>query len=108
MNTTDTVEVPPFRTGTLDPEEMIAAARAATGLTDFGAPDVRGPLNALCDSINTESNIKPDGEARRRTVLVGALMNRLKLKDAITRHREIEREQITKPIIVIGMSRSGT
>ena len=97
-----------FRVGTLDPDEMIAAAREATGLTEFGAPDVRGPLKALCDSINTESNIKPDGEARRRAALVGALINRLKLNNAITQHPEIEQEKIVKPIIVIGMSRSGT
>src|SRR5438105_249559 len=97
-----------FRTGTLDPDEMIAAAREATGLHEFGAPDVRGPLKALSDSINRESNITPAGEARRRAALVGALCNRLKLNDVITRHPEIEQEPIIRPVIVIGMSRSGT
>jgi len=96
------------RIGTLDPDDMIAAARLATGLQEFGAPDVRAPLQVLVDSLNKEANLTPAGEAGRRAALVRALSNRLRLNAAIERDPDIEREVIVRPIVVVGLPRSGT
>jgi hypothetical protein len=98
----------PFRTGTLDVDELVAAARSATGLKHFGEPDVREPLSVLVDSLNREANLTPKGEAGRRAALIRALSNRLMLNDAITRDPRIELEVITKPLVVLGLQRSGT
>lgn len=92
----------------LDVNEMIAAARSATGLADFGEPDVLEPLNALVDSLNREANLTPGGVAGRRAALLRALSNRLRLRNAIVREPRIERETISKPLIVLGLQRSGT
>jgi Sulfotransferase family len=97
-----------FRVGALDVDELIASARSATGLADFGDPDVHEPLRALVDSLNRESNLTPVGEAGRRAALVRALSNRLRLNDAMARNPQIEREVITKPIVIVGLPRSGT
>lgn len=103
-----TVTAVPFRIGTLNVDELISSARAATGLTEFGNPDVLAPLSALVSSLNQESNLTPQGEAGRRLALVRALSNRLRLNDAFTREPSIEREVISKPAFVIGLQRSGT
>jgi hypothetical protein len=92
----------------LDVDELIAAARSTTGLQHFGEPDVRGPLNALVDSLNREANLTPKGAAGRRAALVRALSNRLRLHDAVTRNPNIVRERIVKPLVVLGLQRSGT
>jgi hypothetical protein len=99
---------PEFRTGTLAVDALIASARAATGLHDFGEPDVRGPLDELVKSLNHEANLTPQGEAARQAALTRALANRLRLNEAIQREPQIEREVITRPLVVIGLQRSGT
>jgi hypothetical protein len=98
----------PFRVGTLDVDELIAQAQTETGLHDFGEPDVRGPLHALVDSLNKEANLTPTGEAGRRAALIRALSNRLRLNAAIQSNPKIEEEQIKKPLVVVGLQRSGT
>jgi hypothetical protein len=103
-----TVAEAPFRRGTLDADELIATARSATGLHHFGEPDVRGPLTVLIDSLNREANLTPKGEAGRRAALIRALSNRLRLNDAIARNPRIELEVITKPLVILGLQRSGT
>jgi len=97
-----------FRLGTLDADELIAAARAATGLRHFGDPDVRLPLKVLADSLNREANLTPKGEAGRRAALIRALSNRLRLNDVVVRNPQIELEVISTPIVVLGLQRSGT
>lgn len=94
--------------GTLDAAELIASARAATGLDDFGAPDVTGPLGVLVDALNREAWLTPEGEAGKRASLIRALSNRLRLADALRRNPEIEQQVITKPIFVVGLQRTGT
>ena len=94
--------------GTLDADEMIDTVRAATGLIDFGAPDVREPLTVLVDALNREAFIRPEAEPAKRASLIRALSNRLRIADQIGRHPEIECKVITKPIFVIGLPRSGT
>jgi hypothetical protein len=103
-----TITQAPFRMGTLDADELIASARSATGLRHFGDPEVRGPLYALVDSLNREANLTQKGEAGRRAALIRALSNRLLLNEAITQRPQIEREVIAKPVIVVGLQRSGT
>jgi hypothetical protein len=103
-----TIAEAPFRFGTLDADELIASARSATGLQHFGDPEVRGPLYALVDSLNREANLTPRGEAGRRAALIRALSNRLRLNEEITRRPQIERQVITRPVVVVGLQRSGT
>jgi Sulfotransferase family len=103
-----TVAAAPFRIGTLDADELIGVARSATGLERFGEPDVREPLAVLVDSLNREANLTPKGEAGRRSALLRALGNRLRLNDAIVRNPRIELEVIAKPLVILGLQRSGT
>ena len=92
----------------LQPEALLAEARTATGLDDFGPDTFREGLTVLCDSLNREAYLNALGDAALPGMLVGSLSNRLKVVDWIARHPEVARERIERPIVVIGMFRAGT
>ena len=90
------------------PEAMMAAARERTGLTDFGDAPLQAPLEALCRSINDELELHALGRTYLWDQLVGVLSTRLRLEDLWRRHPEILDQPVGRPIIVIGLPRSGT
>jgi hypothetical protein len=92
----------------LQPEALVADARAATGLDDFGPADFREGLDALCASLNADAQLNDLGDAAFPGMLVGSLSNRLRVVDWIANHPEVADERIEQPIVVIGMFRAGT
>lgn len=87
---------------------VIDAARAATGLDDFGAPDFAIRLGIWCESVNADTGLNPWGRASLFNDFVRLAINRLKIEDTIRRHPEILDIQIERPIIIAGLPRSGT
>ncbi len=89
-------------------EAVLSAARARTGLADFGAPDFRERLGLLCEEWDADRALT----AMHRAVLFGYLLryasNRLLIEDTLKRHPEILTEKIDRPVIVTGLPRSGT
>jgi hypothetical protein len=87
---------------------VLDAARARTGLEDFGAPDYRERLELLCQEWDADRPLT----AMHRAVLYGYLVryasNRLLIEDTVKRHPEILSEKIDRPVIVTGLPRSGT
>ncbi len=87
---------------------VLAAARARTGLTDFGADDFRARLALLCEEWDADKPLT----ALHRGVLFGYLSryacNRLLIHDTLKRHPRILAERIDRPVIVTGLPRSGT
>jgi hypothetical protein len=87
---------------------VLAAARARTGLSDFGAPDFNERLELLCDEWNSDRPLT----AMHRAVLFGYLAryasNRLLIQDTLKHHPQILEERIDRPVIVTGLPRSGT
>jgi hypothetical protein len=94
--------------GVLDPRELLAAAEQATGLSDYGDIDPRPSLQALANSINGEAALNAAALAAKRLGLIRVLCNRLLLHDAIRLNPRIEEETILKPIVILGLPRSGT
>ncbi len=92
----------------LEPEDLMEAARAQTGLSAFGPPDFRERLDVLCRAMSAEGGFNAAGVLQQHTLLVGLLKNRLLLEDLLARHPEILEEQIVAPIIVCGLPRTGT
>ena len=92
----------------LQPEALMAEARAATGLDDFGPAGFREGLGALCDSLTTDAQLNDLGAVALPGMLVGSLANRLRVVDWIANHPEVAEERIDAPIVVIGMFRAGT
>jgi len=92
----------------LHPEALLAGARAATGLDDFGAEGFREGLAVLCDSLNRDAQLNDLGDAALPGMLTGSLSNRLRVVDWIARHPEVVDERIEQPVVVVGMFRAGT
>jgi hypothetical protein len=89
-------------------EAVLDAARQATGLADFGADDFRARLRLLCEEWDGDRALTKF----HRSVLYGYLVryakNRLLIEDTLKKHPEILQQRIERPVIVVGLPRSGT
>lgn len=93
----------------LTPEALKAEAlRRAGGPLDFGSALLDEPLAILCRSLNDEIEFHALGRLQVFNQLVGLLTMRLRFEDLWRRHPEILDQPIERPIIVIGLPRSGT
>lgn len=92
----------------MDVEAVLAAARARTGLADFGAPDFRERLAVWLESFDEDAGLGPLGRATMFGECVRYAATRLRLEDLWRRHPEIATVEIDRPIMVAGLPRSGT
>ncbi|HEY4333158.1 MAG TPA: sulfotransferase [Ilumatobacteraceae bacterium] len=90
------------------PDELMAAASAQTGLDDFGRDTFREGLDIFCASAEDDAQLNDIGAAVVPGAVLGALSNRLRVVDWAKQHPEVTEEQIVAPWIVIGMFRAGT
>jgi hypothetical protein len=89
-------------------DEIIAKARAATGLTDLGDPAVIEGLEVLVKASNEEARLSEVGAQRWEANLVNTLANRLKVVDYLDKHPALLEAPIEKPLFVFGLPRTGT
>jgi hypothetical protein len=92
----------------LEPDALMEAAVAKTGLSDFGDQGFREPLDVLCTAFRTEAGLSGPGLVSNHALLVQLLSNRLLIQDLLRRHPEINDVRIEAPIIVCGLPRTGT
>lgn len=92
----------------LDPAGLIGQAVEKTGLDDFGTADFRARLDAYAGAIEADSGNTNLNRLILRNRIVRLLSQRLLLTDLLRRHPEIYDIEIEKPIIVVGLPRSGT
>ena len=92
----------------LSVDAVCAAAVEQTGLGDFGPDDFRERLAVQLDEMNDD----PERTGLGRMLMFGDCVryasNRLRIRDLLVRHPEILDIPIEKPVIVIGLPRSGT
>ncbi|ADP81061.1 sulfotransferase family protein [Pseudofrankia inefficax] len=91
-----------------DVDGLLAAASAETGLTDFGERTFREGLDLLVDSLRKEARLNAVGEFVLRDMIVRLLRNRLQIEDWYRRHPEIDDEVIERPLIGLGLPRTGS
>lgn len=87
---------------------VLAEARQHTGLDDFGRLDFVERLEALLGEVAADANLWRPAKARFRAGCVKASANRLLNQDFLYRHPESDKQIIDRPIIIIGLPRSGT
>lgn len=92
----------------LDEDALLAQARDETGLDDFGDPSFLVPFRVLLQALRTEAGLSAMGQVAAHSQILQLLKNRLLLEDVIRRHPECLDEQITRPIIIAGLPRTGT
>jgi hypothetical protein len=92
----------------LDEESLLDAARAATGLDDFGDDGWREPMRLFIRALDEEADLHLLGRIMARNEIVRALVNRLEVHATLARHPEILAERVESPVLVVGTGRSGT
>ena len=92
----------------LDAELLMARARKATGLDDFGDEDFREGFDQILASLEGEANLTILGRTVARSDLQRLLENRLRVADVARRHPEIDAEKVEAPIFIVGSPRTGT
>ncbi len=89
-------------------DAVCAAAVGQTGLSDFGPDDFRERLEVQLDEMNAD----PERTGLGRMMMFGDCVryasNRLRIRELLKQHPEILDIPIEKPVIVIGLPRSGT
>ncbi len=87
---------------------VLEAAARETGLTDFGPEDFHERL----DLMLSETDEDPERTALGRMILFNDAVrwasNRLRIHELLERHPEIREVEIARPVVVIGLPRSGT
>jgi hypothetical protein len=93
---------------TLNANDIIAKARATTGLSDLGDPAMFEGLQTLVKASVEEAKLSAAGAARWEGYIVGILVNRLRIIDYLKQHPELLERPIEKPMFVFGLPRTGT
>jgi hypothetical protein len=88
--------------------DLLTAARTATGLDDFGDDTFREGLERLVLALRAEARLSAKGEAALRELISKLLRNRLEVEDWFRRHPEIADEPIERPLITLGLPRTGS
>ena len=91
----------------IDTDELIAAVTAQTGLS-FQDRSFVEPLERFVDSVEAEANLSEAGIEGFRADLARLLVNRLAIDAAISANPEILEEDVSDPIVITGLPRTGT
>jgi Sulfotransferase family len=89
-------------------EDLLAAAREKTGLTDFGDEWFVEPLRVLVTALAEEARLSELGLALTHRRLVALLADRLRLRQLQREHPEILAEEVTVAAEICGLPRTGS
>lgn len=92
----------------LDAERMMQKAIQKAGSSDFGDDDFREGLERFLQSAECEGRLTLLGRIMVAGYTTDNLVNRLRLVDWRKKHPEIEREEIIRPLFIVGLPRTGT
>jgi hypothetical protein len=88
--------------------DLLDAARAATGLQDFGDGSFREGLERLVESADRQAQLNAAGRAMFDGQCIILLSKRLEIEDWYARHPEIDEQEIVAPLMVLGLPRTGS
>ena len=89
-------------------DEIIAAARATTGLHDFGDPAILEGLGILLRSFVEDAKFTARDSQLAHAEVVTQMGLRMKVEDWLARHPELLERPVEKPLFVFGLPRTGT
>ena len=91
-----------------DLERLMKEATDATGLYDFGPDDFIEPMTRFMAAALSEASLSPAGLASLPLDVNRWLVNRLRVAADVARHPEILDEDVSDPIVIVGVPRTGT
>lgn len=89
-------------------EAVLGAASAATGLDDFGPEDFKERLAVWLDEIDSDGNRSAYSRMLAFVLSVKYAGSRLRVQQLLSRHPEIHDIEISAPVVVTGLPRTGT
>ncbi|MBL7500468.1 sulfotransferase [Frankia sp. CNm7] len=95
-------------------DDLLAGAREATGLADFGDDGLFGgdgwreAFARLLASLNDEARLSELGRGIVAGELANYLATRLRIVEHHRAHPEIRDRDVTPPVVIIGQARTGT
>lgn len=92
----------------LDRNKLERRAMAKTGLRDFGEPDHRPGLDRFIESLNATGDLGLLGRVAVRAYVLARLESRLRIQDFCQRYPNVREQRIVRPLVVIGLPRTGT
>ena len=92
----------------MDPATLTDRASEDTGLDHWGGDSYRAGLDQLVHALDTEAALSPLGEVALEAQILANLRNRLRVTAWIEQHPELLDEPVERPIIVLGLPRTGT
>ncbi len=87
---------------------VLGAAQEQTGLSDFGPDDFRERLAVWLLSFEEDDNLSAVGRVGAYPDCVRYAVARLRIEDFVERNPGVQDVEIARPIIVVGLPRSGT
>jgi hypothetical protein len=88
--------------------DLVTRACERAGLDDFGEDTWRDGLRLLVDTCESAPGVNPGGRDFVYGQFVDALWNRLRVIDYVKRHPEVSDQRIERPLVVLGLPRTGT
>jgi len=89
-------------------DSLMSEASIQTGLDEWGDESFRIPLQVLLDSLKQEGQLHDQGWRNVHGTLLLRLKNRLKVLAEIKQHPGILNQSIRKPLLIVGLPRSGS
>jgi hypothetical protein len=89
-------------------EELSERASERTDLHDLGSDSWREGLGLLVETLESAPNVSQEGRDDLYRQFVDALSNRLRVVDHVTQHQEVRHERVERPLIILGLPRTGT
>jgi hypothetical protein len=89
-------------------DQILASARAQSGLTAIGDEAILEGLHVLVDALNTEAKLTERGAQNFEGMIIKALVNRMRVEEYLGTHPELLKQPVEKPLFVFGLPRTGT
>jgi hypothetical protein len=89
-------------------DDLVGRACERAGLDDFGPESWREGLNLLVDTVESAPGVKEGGRGYLYGQFADALWNRLRIVDYLKQHPEVADEKVERPLVVLGLPRTGT
>ena len=92
----------------LDAESLIESACKEARLSDLGDESFMPAFKILTESLQSEARLSPFGRYFAKRQFVEVLMHRLRMTDYRKGHPEVSQQVIRRPLLVLGLPRTGT
>jgi hypothetical protein len=92
----------------LDPEVLLGEARRLSGLDDMGDERFLYALRMMTRYYAEDLEVSSEGLGLTRSTIVRQLVNRARFEADLRWHPEILDEDVSDPMVIIGLPRSGT